>query len=186
MTSTETRMLERRVSNNRSDLDGDQKINYFISWFTQWSGKRRDQWRIAQGQLKKNVSRLFIDLQKSDFVGVLAEKMSSTVNGVHHDSLDSLSSLNLQGSKRPPSLFECQVKLFREWFSGWSDDQKNYLVSSEATLNFGIRWFILNCCRSWGWKILMLDSLAALRSASQVGEDHRWRKTTLNQGSLRP
>lgn len=35
----EMRMLERRVSNNRSDLDGDQKINYFISWFSQWSGK---------------------------------------------------------------------------------------------------------------------------------------------------
>merc|ERR1719510_1508784 len=25
-------------------------------------------------------------------------------------------------------IFDCQEKLFREWFSGWSDDQKNYLV----------------------------------------------------------
>ena len=31
-------------------------------------------------------------------------------------------------SSRPPSLFSCQVKLFHDWFSGWSDDQKNYLV----------------------------------------------------------
>lgn len=102
----ETRMLERRISNNRSDLDGDQKINYFLSWFNQWS-----------------------DLQKSDFVNVLAERMSSTANGSYHDPSDSMNSMSLgAGDKKPPSLFDCQVKLFREWFLGWSDDQKNYLV----------------------------------------------------------
>lgn len=90
-----------------SDLDGDQKINYFLSWFNQWS-----------------------DLQKSDFVNVLAERMSSTANGSYHDPSDSMNSMSLgAGDKKPPSLFDCQVKLFREWFLGWSDDQKNYLVS---------------------------------------------------------
>lgn len=37
------------------------------------------------------------------------------------------SSLDVKSS-RPPSLYLCQVKLFTDWFSGWSDDQKNYLV----------------------------------------------------------
>ena len=88
------------------DLDGDQKINYFLSWFNQWS-----------------------ELQKSDFVNVLAERMSSTANGSYRDPSDSMSSLSLgAGDKKPPSLFDCQVKLFREWFLRWSDDQKNYLV----------------------------------------------------------
>ena len=105
--STQARMLERRISNNRSDLDGDQKINYFLSWFNQWS-----------------------DLQKSDFVTVLAERMSSTSNGSYHDPAESMDSLSLgPGGKKAPSLFDCQVKLFGDWFLGWSDDQKQYLVS---------------------------------------------------------
>ena len=96
--SVETRMLERRVSNNRGDLNGDQRMNYFLSWFQSWS-----------------------DLQKSDFVHVLFKNMNGEaaqekVNG------------DVNGVKKPPSLFECQVKLFNDWFSGWSDDQKNYLV----------------------------------------------------------
>lgn len=52
MSDSSTRMLERRVSNNRADLNGDQQMNYFLSWFNNWS-----------------------DLQKSDFVPVLADKM---------------------------------------------------------------------------------------------------------------
>ena len=50
--SGETRMLERRVSNNRADLNNDQQMNYFLSWFTSWS-----------------------DLQKTDFIPVLASKL---------------------------------------------------------------------------------------------------------------
>lgn len=103
----ETRMLERRVSNNRGDLNGDQQLNYFIAWFNTWT-----------------------ELQKADFVPILAGKMSAVNNGKANDvnglaeSFDGLSWDN----KRPPSLFSCQVKLFRDWFGSWSDDQKNYLV----------------------------------------------------------
>ena len=49
----ETRMLERRVSNNRADLNGDQQLNYFLAWFQSWS-----------------------DLQKTDFVPILASKFN--------------------------------------------------------------------------------------------------------------
>jgi len=105
-----TRMLERRVSNNRADLSGDQRMNYFLAWFNQWS-----------------------ELQKSDFVKVLSDKMNggSMPPMVNGDACNEFDSLNINGAdhnKKPPSLFTCQVKLFREWFSGWSDDQKNYLV----------------------------------------------------------
>lgn len=110
--NTGARMLERRVSNNRADLSGDQRMNYFLAWFNQWS-----------------------ELQKSDFVKVLSEKMcggtesmSTMVNGGVSNGFDSLNMNGGDEVKRPPSLFACQIKLFREWFSGWSDDQKNYLV----------------------------------------------------------
>jgi len=102
-TSSEPRMLERRVSNQRAELTNDQQMNYLLAWFTKWS-----------------------DLQKEDFIPVLAEKLSSkwaTVNGV----TDSFSSLSMDNN-RPPSLFQCQVKLFTDWVVVWSDDQKNYFI----------------------------------------------------------
>jgi len=95
-------MLERRVSNQRADLSSDQQMNYLLSWFVNWS-----------------------DLQKEDFVPVLAEKMSNkwaTVNGV----CDELQSLGVEG--RPVSLFQCQVSLFKGWVTAWSDDIKSYLL----------------------------------------------------------
>ena len=49
-----TRMLERRVSNNRADLNSDQQMNYFLGWFQSWS-----------------------DLQKSDFVPILVRIYNS-------------------------------------------------------------------------------------------------------------
>ena len=73
-------------SNQRAELTNDQQINYLLAWFTKWS-----------------------DLQKEDFIPVLAEKFSSkwaAVNGV----TDSLNSLSMDNN-RPPSLFQCQVGL---------------------------------------------------------------------------
>ena len=104
----ETRMLERRVSNNRGDLTGDGQMNYFLAWFNTWS-----------------------ELQKSDFVPVLAGKMANATSGGTNGISDKMAGLNLASSSepgRPPSLFSCQIKLFQDWFAGWSDDQKNYLV----------------------------------------------------------
>jgi hypothetical protein len=100
------RMLERRVSNNKSNLNADQQMNYFLAWFQQWT-----------------------ELQKQDFVPILAEKMAAPgqVNGSLGGE-DSFQSLTASNSSRRPSLFMCQVKLFNDYFYGWSDDQKNYLV----------------------------------------------------------
>ena len=81
----EPRMLERRISNQRSELTNDQQMNYLLAWFNNWS-----------------------DLQKEDFVPVLAEKMSSkwaAVNGLTED----MKSMAVNNSGRPVSLFQCQV-----------------------------------------------------------------------------
>ena len=93
-TNSGARMLERRVSNNRADLSGDQRMNYFLAWFNQWS-----------------------ELQKKDFVKVLAEKMTGGGSMINGNMTDEFDSLNINGGeenvKKPPSLFSCQVKLFR-------------------------------------------------------------------------
>eukprot|EP00096_Caligus_rogercresseyi_P013737 TRINITY_DN6342_c0_g1_i1.p1 TRINITY_DN6342_c0_g1~~TRINITY_DN6342_c0_g1_i1.p1 ORF type:complete len:145 (+),score=44.44 TRINITY_DN6342_c0_g1_i1:161-595(+) len=61
-TSTgETRMLERRVSNNRCNLTCEGQLNYFLSWFNDWT-----------------------ELQRSDFIPILLssqEPQSPTLNG---------------------------------------------------------------------------------------------------------
>ena len=78
-------MLERRISNQRAELNNDQQMNYLLAWFNNWS-----------------------DLQKEDFVPVLAEKMSSkwaAVNGLTED----MKSMAVINSGRPVSLFQCQV-----------------------------------------------------------------------------
>jgi len=102
-TSSEPRMLERRVSNQRSELTNDQQMNYLLAWFNGWS-----------------------DLQREDFIPVLAEKLSSKMinaNGIE----ENLNSLSIDNG-RPPSLFKCQVDLFTDWVVAWSDDQKNYFI----------------------------------------------------------
>lgn len=105
----EARMLERRVSNNRADLDGDQRMNYFLSWFDKWS-----------------------DLQKSDFLPILAQACQMAAdgdgNGNCYASVNGRDGESSKVRKALPSLFECQIKLFKEWFGSWSDDQKSYLT----------------------------------------------------------
>lgn len=101
-------MLERRVSNNRADLNGDQQLNYFLSWFQGWS-----------------------DLQKSDFVPVLASKTGKD----QHIDMNGLSLNN--DKKRPLSLFQCQLKLFKEWVASWNEDQKEYLLLRLKDLDDG-------------------------------------------------
>ena len=82
-------MLPRRVSNNRADLSGDQQMNYLLSWFSNWS-----------------------ELQKADFVPVLASRMKAGKAGqaVNGDLADGIKAMDTN-SDRPPSLFSCQVVL---------------------------------------------------------------------------
>eukprot|EP00093_Oithona_nana_P002617 02617.XXX_74921_74194_1 [CDS] Oithona nana genome sequencing. len=97
--SGETRMLERRVSNNRADLNNDQQMNYFLAWFQSWS-----------------------DLQKADFIPVLASKIAGNVE-VEVNGL----CIN-DNKKKPLTLFQCQLKLFKDWVSIWNAQQQEYLL----------------------------------------------------------
>jgi len=100
--TTETRMLERRVSNNRADLNCDQQMNYFLAWFNGWS-----------------------EIQKSDFVSVLAAKVNQAGSD-HHIIVPEMNGLSV--NKKPLSLFQCQLKLFKEWVVTWNEDKIEYLL----------------------------------------------------------
>ena len=52
---------------------------------------------------------------------------SSSCSRLVPNNIDSLfdSMKGLGVSDRPPSIFQCQLKLFSEWFSEWSDAERN-------------------------------------------------------------
>jgi len=37
--------------------------------------------------------------------------------------------------QQPPSIFECQLRLFGQWFNTWSDDERNYLINKLETFD---------------------------------------------------
>lgn len=86
-------------------LSNQAQIRYVIEWFQEWS-----------------------DLQRDDFVGILLERCSSIVlvNGL----LAGIENIGKENSERPPSLFQCRIKLFREWSHNWSEQEKEELVNS--------------------------------------------------------
>ncbi|KAK0050755.1 hypothetical protein Bpfe_019879 [Biomphalaria pfeifferi] len=59
-------------------------------------------------------------MQKEDFLKDLLDKL--VPNNI--DTLfDSMKSLGV--GDKPPSIFQCQLKLFSEWFSQWTDSERN-------------------------------------------------------------
>ncbi|KAH8407216.1 hypothetical protein KR222_010552 [Zaprionus bogoriensis] len=92
-----------------SNLSVDGEFRYIIQWFNEWS-----------------------ELQRDDFVYVLVEYLtrdsavgvggggggSAYVNGIVH----SLATAAVQD--KPMSLFQCRIKLFREWNPKWPSDFK--------------------------------------------------------------
>lgn len=72
----------------------------------------------------------FSDMQKSDFFKILLKKYAGT--RLDRDLVTSLLN-DVQVSDQRPTIFNCRVKLFNEWFSNWSDEQKEALLSRLAT-----------------------------------------------------
>ncbi|KAF7283084.1 uncharacterized protein C14orf119 [Rhynchophorus ferrugineus] len=80
-----------------STISAEAQIRYLLQWFQEWS-----------------------DLQRSDFLPVLAENYAhkAYVNGI----VNSIANINCRD--KPMSIFECRIKLFKEWFIQWNIEQK--------------------------------------------------------------
>ena len=78
----------------------EQEISCVVHWFQSWS-----------------------EMQKVDFLKNLIEKaVPEKVSCL----FDAMSMLNM--ADKPPSIFKCQLKLFDQWFSGWTDKERNMLM----------------------------------------------------------
>ncbi|KAG7204027.1 hypothetical protein KM043_001886 [Ampulex compressa] len=87
-------------------LSNDAQLRYVVEWFREWS-----------------------EMQRNDFLEVLMERCGppGLVNGL----VSGMETLGYaQDTDRPPSLFQCRVKLFREWSYNWSQQEKDSLLSS--------------------------------------------------------
>ncbi|XP_019869014.1 uncharacterized protein C14orf119 [Aethina tumida] len=89
-------------------LSVDAQIRYLLQWFHEWS-----------------------ELQRSDFLPIMAEKYANKayVNGI----VNSISNVNCRD--KPMSLFECRIKLFKEWFTQWNMEQKDSFLKQISEID---------------------------------------------------
>ncbi|CAL7949696.1 unnamed protein product [Xylocopa violacea] len=82
------------------------QLHYVIEWFQEWS-----------------------EMQRNDFLDILLEHCGplGLVNGLV-SKMENLCHSN--ESDRPPNLFQCRIKLFREWSHNWSQQEKDSLLLS--------------------------------------------------------
>ncbi|XP_064484678.1 uncharacterized protein C14orf119-like [Ornithodoros turicata] len=73
------------------------QMDYLVTWFREYS-----------------------ELQRDDFLKVLVEKYAP--NSPDDYLADTLNHIGV--SDRAPSIFQCRMKLFDEWFQNWSDEEK--------------------------------------------------------------
>ncbi|KAJ8962792.1 hypothetical protein NQ318_001191 [Aromia moschata] len=85
------------INKRMTMLSTEAQVRYLVQWFQEWS-----------------------ELQRSDFLPIMAEKYANKayVNGI----INSIS--NVDCRDKPMSLFECRIKLFKEWFVQWNAEQK--------------------------------------------------------------
>lgn len=69
-------------------------------------------------------------LQKQDFLKDLLDKLFP----VHVDSLFA-SMHQMSVTDKAPSIFQCQLKLFSDWFSLWTDKQRNDFILRLAVID---------------------------------------------------
>ncbi|XP_006621882.1 uncharacterized protein C14orf119 isoform X1 [Apis dorsata] len=103
---SEESIVNNKKKNMSTMLSNEAQLRYVIEWFQEWS-----------------------EMQRNDFLDILLEQCgpSGLVNGLV-SKMESLGHTN--ESDRPPSLFQCRVKLFREWSHNWSQQEKDYLLLS--------------------------------------------------------
>lgn len=63
-------------------------------------------------------------MQKGTF---LKELVDLAVQSNLDSLFDAMDTLNMQ-DKPPPNIFQCQIKLFTDWFQEWTDSERNAFV----------------------------------------------------------
>lgn len=88
------------MSANNLNVNGERELRYIVQWFDEWS-----------------------ELQREDFLPIVVEYLTKD-RGAHYMNgvVNSLSAASFD--EKPMSLFQCRVKLFKEWCAKWPEDYK--------------------------------------------------------------
>lgn len=84
------------------------QIRYITQWFQEWG-----------------------DMQRSDFLPILVEEFHNKAN--MNGLVSSLDASTLKD--RPPSIFQCRIKLFKEWCENWSTAEKEQLINELRSID---------------------------------------------------
>jgi len=97
------------TTNNGYIPNTQSQLSYLVQWFHEWS-----------------------EMQRNDFLPILSQKFANKnyVNGLL-PGMDGISNLD----EKPPSLFQCRVKLFREWSDGWTSVDKEQFINRIRTVD---------------------------------------------------
>jgi len=79
------------------------QIRYLVQWFEEWG-----------------------EMQRSDFLPILLKKFLNN-KGNMNGLISSLDSCNVED--RPPSIFQCRIKLFNEWSENWTQNERDQLLN---------------------------------------------------------
>lgn len=79
-----------------------QEMKCILHWFASWSGPQRERF--------------------------LQDLVAKAVPGKLQPLLESLEQLSVSGANRPPCIFECQLRLWDQWFRGWAEQERNEFV----------------------------------------------------------
>ncbi|XP_027205488.2 uncharacterized protein LOC113799102 isoform X1 [Dermatophagoides pteronyssinus] len=140
------------------NLNSDKQILYLVQWFTEFSEFQRNDFlndylmKIYQNFFDKN---LFDQNHQDNSNGGNAEENASTLveqqeeetNGKMIDDIDDgqladdlNESLKLTKNK-PPSIFECRMKLFSEWYEKqWNDNDRIELLLRLKNIDSEFIW----------------------------------------------
>ncbi len=70
-------------------------------------------------------------MQRGDFLPILIQKFhdKEQINGL----IPSMDACSVES--RPPSIFECRIKLFKEWSDTWSEAERQQLLNELRSID---------------------------------------------------
>ncbi|KAK6183225.1 hypothetical protein SNE40_010746 [Patella caerulea] len=69
-------------------------------------------------------------MQKDDFLKDMVDKAVPNNVDALFDAMDTMTVAD-----KPPSIFQCQIKLFSQWFQGWNNAERNQLIQQLQILD---------------------------------------------------
>nr|XP_020819695.1 uncharacterized protein C14orf119 homolog [Phascolarctos cinereus] len=78
-----------------------------LHWFASWSDPQRERF--------------------------LHDLVAKAVPGKLQPLLEGLEQLSVSGADRPPRIFDCQLRLWDQWFRSWAEEERNEFVRQLET-----------------------------------------------------